>query len=159
MQNVLLPVVAIALGAGLLIWRRPAKPLLRSTDVSGVVELNRAQLELVIEPSASSEPPVPSEGDAWQDAWQPPATARDKAVLQNQLRLRMNQGPDQRLEAVRLAARWGGAQALPVLRRGLRDSDSRVVLEAAAAMESLRSVRAIQPAASARPPRNVARMR
>ena len=155
MQNVLLPVVAIALGAGLLIWRRPAKPLLRSTDVSGVVELNRAQLELVIEPSASSESPVPSEGDAWQ----PPATARDKAVLQNQLRQRMNQGPDQRLEAVRLAARWGGSQALPVLRRGLRDSDSRVVLEAAAAMESLRSVRATQPATSARPPRNVARMR
>ena len=155
MQNVLLPVVAIALGAGLLIWRRPAKPLLRSTDVSGVVELNRAQLELVIEPAASPEPPASSEVAAWQ----PPATARDKVVLQNQLRLRMDQGPDQRLEAFRLAARWGGAQALPILRRGLRDSDSRVVLEAAAAMESLRSVRAIQPAASARPPRNVARMR
>ena len=116
---------------------------------------DRAQLELVIEPSASSESPDPSGGEAWQ----PPGTARDKVVLQNQLRLRMDQGPDQRLEAVRLAARWGGAQALPVLRRGLRDSDSRVVLEAAAAMESLRSVRAIQPAASARPPRNVARMR
>ena len=155
MQNVLLPVVAIALGAGLLIWRRPTKPLLRSTDVSDVAELNRAQLELVIETSASSEPqdsPEPA-------TWHPPATVRERCMLQNLLRLRMDQGPDQRLEAVRVAALWGGTQALPVLRRGLRDSDSRVVIEAAAAIESLRSVRATQPAPSGRPPRNVARMR
>ena len=155
MQNALLPVVAIALGAGLLIWRRPAKPLLRSTDVSGVVELNRAQLELVIETSTASDPQDSPEPVTWQ----PPATARERCMLQNKLRLCMDQGPDQRLEAVRLAARWGGAQALPVLRRGLRDSDSRVVIESAAAMESLRSGRAIQMGPSARPPRNVARMR
>ncbi|WP_413442123.1 HEAT repeat domain-containing protein [Synechococcus sp. MIT S1220] len=155
MQNVLLPVVAIALGAGLLIWRRPTRPLLRSTDVSDVAELNRAQLELVIETSTASDPQDSPEPVTWQ----PPATARERCMLQNKLRLCMDQGPDQRLEAVRMAALWGGAQALPVLRRGLRDSDSRVVIESAAAIESLRSVRAIQPAPSARPPRNVARMR
>ena len=126
MQNVLLPVVAIVLGAGLLIWRRPAKPLLRSTDVSDVAELNRAQLELVIESSESPDADASPEPEAWQ----PPSTMRDRYALQSQLRKSMEQGPDQRLEAIRVAALWGGAIALPVLRRGLRDSDSRVVIAA-----------------------------
>ena len=155
MQNVLLPVLAVVLGAGLLIWRRPTKPLLRSTDVSDVAELNRAQLELVIEPTPSPDQDESPE----RDAWHPPSTARERFALQNQLRKSMDQGPDQRLEAVRLAALWGGTMALPVLRRGLRDFDSRVVIAAAEAIDALRVVRTTQPGLPSRPPRNVARMR
>jgi hypothetical protein len=51
---------------------------------------------------------------------------------------------------------------LPVLRRGLRDADPRVVEAAAAAIDTHRCAGPIRPSERfqpARPPRNVARMR
>jgi HEAT repeat protein len=133
--------------------RKPNKRLLSSTDVSEVVALNRAQVELVqqeVEETADHAPAI---------AWQPPSTSAERLALQQSLRGLMEAGPDLRLQAIRLAGQWGHQSVLPLLRRGLHDSDSQVVEAAAAAIERHRG--GIQPASThpVRPPRNVARMR
>jgi HEAT repeat protein len=128
--------------------------MLRSTDVSNVVALNRAQVELVLAAVVQDEEHAAAAVD-----WEPPTTAAERLALQQCLREAMDSGPDQRLEAVTLAGRWGHASVLPLLRRGLRDADSRVMEAAAAALDHRRGAPK-QPAAQvARPPCNVARMR
>ena len=134
--------------------RKPHKPILRSTDVSEVVALNRAQVELVqvseVEEVAESAPVL---------AWQAPSTSAERLELQQYLRRSMDDGPDLRLQAIKIAGQWGHQSVLPILRRGLHDSDSRVVEAAAAAIERHRSGPYRASAHPVRPPRNVARMR
>jgi HEAT repeat protein len=155
MQNVLLPGAVVLLTVVLWLRRKPVKPMLSSTDASRVAQLNRAQLELVIEPA--------SVGDVADDAlesWTAPTSEQERLALQRRLKTDMEAGPEERLRAVRLAARWGHRSALPLLRQALRDSDSRVVEEAAAAIAPFRSAPAAVPSRQlARPPRNVSRMR
>ena len=55
MQNVLLPGAVVLLTVVLWLRRKPVKPMLSSTDASRVAQINRAQLELVIEPAADGE--------------------------------------------------------------------------------------------------------
>lgn len=146
---------AIALAAVVYaVGRRPTKPVLRSTDVSSVVAINRAQVELVQAAVAQKEEHAATAMD-----WKPPATAAERLALQQCLREAMNAGPDQRLEAIILAGRWGHSSVLPLLRRGLRDADSRVMEAAAAALDRRRGAPTLAAVQAARPPRNVARMR
>ena len=134
--------------------RRPGKTVLRSTDVSRVVALNRAQMELVQQAVAAVEASRESDG-----AWTLPATTAERLSLERCLRQAMRSGPDQRLEAVIVAGEWGHRSVLDLLRRGLRDSDSRVVEAAASALENRRGAARPPAPQVARPPRNVARMR
>ena len=155
MQNVLLPGAVVLLTVVLWLRRKPVKPMLSSTDASRVAQINRAQLELVIESAADGESP-----DGSLEPWTAPTTALERLALERRLKADMEAGPEERLRAVRLAARWGHRSALPLLRQALRDSDARVVEAAAAAIAPFRGA----PAAAlirqpARPPRNVSRMR
>ena len=136
------------------VGRKPNKPFLRNPDVSSVAALNRAQVELVQAAVRTVEAQEASEVD-----WQAPSSPGEVMALQNKLRAAMNGGPDERLEAVTLAGRWGHRALLPLLRRGLRDADARVVEAAAAALDGRRGAPAPTPVQAARPPRNVARMR
>ena len=155
MQNVLLPGAVVLLTLVLWLRRKPVKPMLSSTDASRVAQLNRAQLELVIEPAADGE-----SADTFLDSWTPPTTALERLALERRLKADMQAGPEQRLRAVRLAAQWGHRSVLPLLRQALRDSDARVVEEAAAAIAPFRGAPAASPTRQpARPPRNVSRMR
>ena len=125
-----------------------------SADTSGIAQLNRAQLERVLEPSDAD--------GANQDpfaGWASPRTKQERLLLQQRLRQAMADGPEQRLLAVREAALWGHQAVLPLLRRALHDSDSRVVEAAAEAIGPFRGATRRQGNQSARPPRNVARMR
>ena len=154
MQNVLLPGVAAVLALVFWLRRKPLKPMLSNADTSGIAQLNRAQLERVLEPSDAD--------GADQDplaGWASPRTQQERMLLQQRLRQAMEDGPDQRLRAVREAALWGHQAVLPLLRRALHDSDSRVVEAAAQAIGPFRSATRRQGNQSARPPRNVARMR
>ena len=131
------------------------KPMLSSTDASRVAQLNRAQLELVLEPAAEGE-----SSDGSLESWTAPTTVLERLALERRLKADMEAGPEERFRAVRLAAQWGHRSALPLLRQALRDSDSRVVEEAAAAIAPFRSAPAAVPSRQlARPPRNVSRMR
>lgn len=148
-------------------FRRRSPVLLRSTDASGIAALNRAQIAQLrqaplAQPGGSVQPSTP----------QPPSTpllsplpasgdGRERVRLLAQLEGHLCGEPALRLEAMRTARRWGHAAALPVLRRGLRDVDPAVVLEAARGLERFRSCPlANGKNAAAQPlPRNVARMR
>ena len=155
MQNVLLPGAVVLLTVVLWLRRKPVKPMLSSTDASRVAQINRAQLELVIESAADGE-----SADASRVSWTAPTTPLERLALERRLKADMAAGPEQRLCAVRLAAQWGHRSALPLLRQALRDSDARVVEAAAAAIEPFRGAPAAAPTRQpARPPRNVSRMR
>jgi len=135
---------------------RPVKPLLARTDVDDVAALNRQQLSLVLEADPLAEPP---QEPAQPSNWATPTTERERLALMQQLTQAMNAGPEDRLQAVLRADDWGASAVLPILRRGLRDSDARVMEAAASAMQRFRGA-AKRPQPQAAPlPRNVARMR
>ena len=154
MQNVLLPGAVVLLTVVLWLRRKPVKPMLSSTDASRVAQLNRAQLELVIESAA-----VGASSDGSLESWTAPSTVSERLALQRRLNADMEAGPEERLRAVRLAAQWGHRSALPLLRQALRDSDARVVEAAAAAIAPFRGAPVAPTHQPARPPRNVSRMR
>ncbi|MDA0258948.1 MAG: HEAT repeat domain-containing protein, partial [Cyanobacteria bacterium] len=99
MQNVLVPGAVVLLAVVVWLRRKPLKPMLASTDASSVAQLNRAQLELVVDaprPVSAPEDPLAH--------WSAPKSQQDRIVLQERLRDRMSGGPDDRLMAVREAA-------------------------------------------------------
>ena len=154
MQNVLLPGAVGLLAVFLWLQRKPVKPMLSSTDASAVAQLNRTQLELVIEAEQRSKT---KDDDLYN--WARPVTVQETISLQQALRFGMNAGPEERLLAVRQAACWGHRSVLPLLRRALHDSDPRVVEAAALAIEPFRSSPHRKVVQVSRPPRNVSRMR
>lgn len=143
--------------------RRP--PLLRSTDAAAIAALNRAQIAAVQSPP-DGKPVGDGPAAAGLAAWQPPART-DRAgqrLLLSQLRAALAADPSSRLLALQRARCWGHPATLPLLRRGLRDSDPAVVREAALAIQRFRGrPRAAGPGlvqAEVPPlPRNVARTR
>lgn len=123
--------------------------VLRSTDASAVAALNRAQIAQVLaQASADREVATatstavtapPAEVEVARGVVLPAqADARGRALLLRQLRLQL-QGPTAwRLAAMTTASAWGDRSVLPLLRRGLRDADHRVVLAASAGMAGFR---------------------
>jgi hypothetical protein len=152
----------------LLLWwsgrRRPVQ-LLRSIDASAIAALNRHQnaaLRLPAPPApqdAGSESPSPSPTALFGG----PGLAMPHAVLMRRLSAALTQEPATRLAALRHARAWGHRATVPLLLRGLRDSDPAVVREAALAIERFRGCPALAagaPQPFAVPlPRNVARTR
>ena len=69
--------------------------------------------------------------------------------------------PSDRLLAIQIASEWNNKKALPFLRRGLKDSDRRVVIASAAGISFYKGKTIDLPKKSqaSRPPRNVSLMR
>ena len=69
--------------------------------------------------------------------------------------------PSDRLLAIQIATQWSDMKALPFLRRGLKDSDSRVVIASAAGISSYKgkTIYLHKKSQASRPPRNVSLMR
>ena len=149
----------------LVLWglgRRPSKTILSSTDAGMVAAINRAQLGLVdsgLDKGAPSPEPIADAADV-QQVWQRPSSEAQAIALRKRLRDSFNQGhPDERLEAIQIAFEWGHRSSVPLLRRGLRDADARIVQLSAVAIERHRAGHSPAAAQPVRPPRNVARMR
>jgi HEAT repeat protein len=152
----------------LVLWwsgrRRPVQ-LLRSTDASAIAALNRCQIAALRSPApaapqdAGSETPCPSAAALFEG----PGQAVPHALLLRRLSAALTREPAIRLAALRYARAWGHRATVPLLLRGLRDSDPAVVREAALAIERFRCCPALAagaPQTSAVPlPRNVARTR
>ena len=81
MQNVLLPGAVVLLTVVLWLRRKPVKPMLSSTDASRVAQINRAQLELVIEPAADGE-----SIDASLESWTAPTSPLERLALERRLK-------------------------------------------------------------------------
>jgi len=69
--------------------------------------------------------------------------------------------PNERLLAIQIASQWENKKAIPFLRRGLKDSDCRVVIASAAAISSYKgkTINLQKQSQASRPPRNVSLMR
>tara|TARA_Y100001968_G_C19176124_1_gene628112 strand:- start:337 stop:819 length:483 start_codon:yes stop_codon:yes gene_type:complete len=92
--------------------------------------------------------------------WEPPQSAREKTILIDQLFKLMSGSPSDRLEAVKIASIWKTEKTLPLLRRGLKDWDSQIVKEAAAAFQKKKlPIKVSENQSKKRPPRNVFLMR
>jgi len=173
---------AFALASGLWLAGRRPRPLLKSTDTREVAALNRAQNTLVwkarqaspaedsANASAGGTGGLRRAGEALEDGWAPaqplaPLSSARLSPAQRQawlreLRRHERAGGPMRLAAMRRARAWGSRDTLPLLRRGLRDTDPAVVREAALAMEAFRGrssadgplsgTRSLQPRAAIR---------
>ena len=73
----------------------------------------------------------------------------------------ISSNPNDRLLAIQIASQWENKKAIPFLRRGLKDSDSRVVIASAAAIASYKgkTINSQKKSQTSRPPRNVSLMR
>jgi hypothetical protein len=135
---------------------RPKPRLLSSTDTSQVAALNRSQMELVL---SEADGPNPEPADAPSPHW--PREARSRQQLLAELERQFRAGGEQRQQAMATCRAWGHRAALPLIHRGLKDADTRVVGLAAEAMAAFRgrSTAAMQRAQTATLPRNVSRTR
>ena len=73
----------------------------------------------------------------------------------------ISSNPNDRLLAIQIASQWENKKAIPFLRRGLKDSDSRVVIASAAAISFYKgkTINLQKKSQASRPPRNVSLMR
>ena len=73
----------------------------------------------------------------------------------------ISSNPNDRLLAIQIASQWGNKKAIPFLRRGLKDSDSRVVIASASAISSYKgkTITLQKKPQASRLPRNVSLMR
>ena len=89
-----------------------------------------------------------------------PRTAKEKVLFRKKLKNLIASGPEDRLIAVNTAEKWGDSSVLPILRIGLRDSDSRVVIKSAQAISKFRGCpKVLKKKKSISYPRNVSLMR
>ena len=81
--------------------------------------------------------------------------------IKKKLNKLISSSPNDRLLAIQIASKWKNKKAIPFLRRGLRDSDSRVVIASAAAISSYKGkdINLQAKHQTSRPPRNVFLMR
>ncbi len=144
---------------------RPRPKILRSTDTSAVAALNRGQMELVLAASADAneDPDLGSADPAMADDTTPswPRDQRQRGLLLRQLEQQFLAGGEPRRQAIALCVAWNHRDTLPLIRRGLRDSDPSVVGLAAEAMAAFRgrSTAGASAQPTAKPPRNVSRTR
>ena len=137
---------------------RPRPKILRSTDASAVAALNRSQMELVLRREAlpAGDPAIPA-------ALALPAAAdrRGRLQLLAVLERQFQAGGSERQQALAVCATWRHRDVLPLIRRGLRDSDQHVAALAAEAMTNFRgrTAAAAAQAVPAKAPRNVSRTR
>ncbi len=91
-------------------------------------------------------------------AHQPPLNSIE---TKKQLTKLISSNPRDRLLAIQIASQWNNKKALPFLKRGLKDSDSRIVIASAAAIAFYKgkTINFNQKTQSSRPPRNVFLMR
>jgi hypothetical protein len=88
------------------------------------------------------------------------ADRRGRLQLLAQLERQFQQGGEPRRQALAVCSAWQHRDALPLIRRGLRDSDQQVAALAAEAIAHFRGrSAATAQLAVAKPPRNVSRTR
>ncbi len=90
-----------------------------------------------------------------------PQLSLNSIETKKQLTRLISSNPNDRLLAIQIASKWENNKALPFLRRGLRDSDSRVVIASAAGISSYKgkTIDLHKKSQTSRPPRNVSLMR
>ena len=85
----------------------------------------------------------------------------DAIETKKQLSKLISSNPSDRLLAIQIASQWNNKKALPFLRRGLKDSDSRVVIASATGISSYKgkTIDLYKKTQVSRRPRNVSLIR
>ena len=152
----------VTLSLTMILWglgRKPKNHLLKTTDTSFVEGVNQHPISLVITDHAKSKNKTASGSSGKDLSWQPPETSSQKLTLKRQLRKAMQGSPEMRLNAIQIATLWNNPSVLPFIKLGVKDSDSRVIIASAKALERYRGKTRKEKAQESRPPRNVALMR
>ncbi|MBW0174066.1 MAG: hypothetical protein KXJ50_02915 [Vulcanococcus sp.] len=156
--------IAVVIAACWLLGR-PRPKILRSTDASAVAALNRSQMELVLPRPTEEASSAEAAAQGTSPMALPNAADRQgRLQLLAQLERQFQQGGEPRRQALAVCRTWQHRDALPLIRRGLRDSDQQVAALAAEAMAHFRGrSSAAMPMGTqltaAKPPRNVSRTR
>jgi len=152
-------VIAAVIAAYWLLGRR-RPTILKSTDASAVAALNRSRMELVLPRDSQDSTPEADSPVLDARALPAPADLRGRRQLLAQLEQQFQAGGELRVQALAVCSAWRHRDALPLIRRGLRDSNCQVAALAAEAMAHFRGRRAAAPQpAPAKAPRNVSRTR
>ena len=155
---------ATALIIALALWSFGKKPrafLISKSFQSDLNGFNQQRLAFVVEAN-NTKNKQRSTQNLKRHKLHPPKTIQERVNLQKQLKKLISGNPEERLQAILLSKAWGHSTVLPILRKGLKDSDSRVVEMAAEAIEKFRRVPKqpfAQESSVIRPPRNVSLMR
>ena len=91
--------------------------------------------------------------------FQSPTNQTEKIFLRKKLFKLIKGNPEERLYAVKVSSQWGHSAVISILTRGLKDSDSRIVIEAAQGIQKYKKVPMTTNHPLKRPPRNVFLMR
>ncbi|KGG13551.1 MULTISPECIES: HEAT repeat domain-containing protein [Prochlorococcus] len=150
--------VTAALIVGLTLWGLGKKPKILFRSVfDEVLPLETNERVIVKEKFKTEEL---SSTDCFLEDWTAPRTAKERLLLKKNLFRLISLGPSERLYAVQIAKQWGHASVLPILRRGLKDSDSLVVISAAEGMTKFRNAsKTLKAHKVSRLPLNVSLMR
>ena len=151
---------SIALILGLLLWGVGKKPRKFSNSLSKenfFTDPNQSRISLV------KNFPKRNSGLIHESSklfFQIPDSLRERINLRRKLFKLISSGPEERLLAVKTASSWGDASLLPILRRGLKDSDSRIVITSAEGIQQHRKIcKNPNIQLKERPPRNIFLMR
>ena len=90
-----------------------------------------------------------------------PQPSLNSIEIKKQLNKLISSNPNDRLLAIQIASQWNNKKALPFLKRGLKDSDSKVVIASAAGISYYKgkTIDLHKKSQAPRPPRNVSLMR
>ena len=90
-----------------------------------------------------------------------PQVSLNSIETKKQLTRLISSNPNDRLLAIQIASQWENNKALSFLRRGLKDSDSRVVIASATGISSYKgkTIDLHKKSQTSRPPRNVSLIR
>ena len=82
-------------------------------------------------------------------------------TIKKKLTKLISSNPNDRLLAIEIASQWKNKKAIPFLRRGLKDFDSRVIIASAAAISFYRgkTITLQEKSQTSHPPRNISLMR
>ncbi len=120
----------------LVLWGIGKKPkTLLEKGIYGQFSINQTSLVQRIEPRLIDK----GQADSPKSQFKPPVTTREKFKLRCRLKKLISSHPDERLIAVQIAGEWGDASVIPILKIGLRDMDSRVVINSAKAISQFRN--------------------
>ena len=152
----------LALIIALIIWSSKKQPKASAFFKSQKDSFSKAEVtssELIIDKSLQSQKSTKLNNKNPKPFSQ--LTSLNSIETKKQLTKLISSNPTDRLLAIQIASQWDNNKALPFLRRGLKDSDSRVVIASAAGISSYKgkTIDLHKKSQGSRPPRNVSLMR
>ena len=153
---------SLALIIALILWTSKKQSKASAFFKSQKDSFSKAELsssELIIDKSLQNQKSTKLNNKNSKPFSQP--TSLNSIKTKKQLTKLISSDPTDRLLAIKIARQWNNQKALPFLRRGLKDFDSRVVIAAAAGISYYKgkTIDSHEKSQASRPPRNVSLMR